>query len=78
MTTHGGVYVFIFLVSVYAVAWLERLALSTTTGTVVLFVVTGTILAVIRAIDTWQRREIFEVELDDVVDPPTLRLGLTE
>ena len=78
VTTHGGVYVFIFLVSVYAVAWLERLALSTTAGTVVLFVVTGTILAVIRAIDTWQRRETFEVQLDDVVDPPTLRLGLTE
>jgi hypothetical protein len=78
MTTHGGIYAFILLVSVYTWAWLEHLALSTTAGTVVLFVVTGTILAVIRGIDIWQRRERIEVELDEIVDPPTLRLGLME
>jgi hypothetical protein len=78
MTTHGGIYAFIFFGSVYTVAWLEHLALSTTSGTVVLFLVTGTILAVLRGIDMWQRRERVEVELDEVVDPPTLRLGLTD
>lgn len=78
VTTYGGLYAFIFLVGVYTVAWLEHVALNTTGGTVVLFVVTATILAVIRGIDVWQRRDRVEVELDELVDPPTLRLGLTE
>ena len=77
-TIYGGLYTSIFLVGVYTVAWLEHLALSTTRGTVVLFVVTGSILAVIRGMDLWQRRNRVDVELDELVDPPTLRLGLTE
>jgi hypothetical protein len=78
LTTHGGIYAFICLMSVYTVAWLEHVALSTTSGTVTLFVVTGTSFAAIRAIDMWQRRNPREVELDELVDPPTLRLGLTD
>jgi hypothetical protein len=77
-TTYGGIYVSIFLVGVYTVAWLEHLALSTARGVAMLFAVTGTILLVIRGIDAWQRRNHVEVELDELVDPPTLRLGLTE
>ena len=77
-TTYGGVYASFFLVGVYTVAWLEHAALSTTRGTTVLFAVTAAAWAVIRAIDLWQRRERIEVELDELVDPPTLRLGLTE
>jgi hypothetical protein len=77
MTTYGGVYIFGCLVSVYTVAWLEHLALSTTIGTVVLLVVTAAIFAVIRAIDNWQQRQPREVDLDEIVDPPTLRLDLT-
>ncbi len=77
-TTHGGVYAFVFLVAVYTVAWLEYLALSTRPGIVVLFVITAALLAVIRGIDTWQRRERVDVELDELVDPPTLRLDLTD
>ena len=78
MTIYGGVYAAVFLVAVYTVAWLEHMALSSTSGTVVLFVVTGAILAVIRGLDVWQRRDRGEVELDELVDPPTLRLGLME
>ena len=78
ITTHGGVYALVFLVGVYTVAWLEHLALRTTSGTVVLFAVTGTTLAVLRGVDMWQRRESVDVELDELVDPPTLRLGLME
>jgi hypothetical protein len=78
ITTHGGIYAFICLVSVYSVAWLERLALRTTRGTVVLLVVTAAGFAALRAIDVWQRRDVREVELDELVDPPTLRLGLTD
>jgi hypothetical protein len=78
MTTHGGIYAFICVVSVYTVAWLEHVALNTTSGTVALFVVTATSFAAIRAIDMWLRRDPREVELDELVDPPTLRLGLTE
>lgn len=78
VTTYGGIYALIFLIGVYTVASLEHVALSSTRGTVALFVVTGTILAVIRGIDVWQRRDRVEVELDELVDPPTLRLGLME
>jgi hypothetical protein len=78
LTTHGGIYALICFVSVYTVAWLEHVALSSTSGTVALFVVTVTSFAAIRAIDMWQRRNPREVDLDELVDPPTLRLGLTE
>jgi hypothetical protein len=78
VTTYGGIYAFFFLIALYTVAWLEHLALSTTRGTVVLFAITGTILAIIRGMDVWQRRDRVEVELDELVDPPTLRLGLME
>jgi hypothetical protein len=78
MTTHGGIYALICFVSVYTVAWLEHLALSTTSGTVTLLAVTVTSFAGIRGIDMWQRRNPREVELDEIVDPPTLRLGLTD
>jgi hypothetical protein len=78
LTAFGGIYALVLLGGVYMVAWLEHLALSTTRGTVILFVVTGTILAAIRAIDVWLRRDRREVELDELVDPPTLRLGLTD
>jgi hypothetical protein len=78
VTAFGGIYTLIFLGGVYTVAWLEHLALHTMRGTVVLFVVTGSILAVIRGMALWRRRDGVEVELDELVDPPTLRLGLTE
>jgi hypothetical protein len=78
ITTYGAIYASMFLVGVYTVACLEHLALTTTRGTVALFVVTGTILAAIRGIDVWQRRDHREVELDELIDPPTLRLGLME
>jgi hypothetical protein len=78
ITTHGGVYALICFVSVYTVAWLEHVALSTTSGTAGLLLVSATGFAAIRGIDMWQRRNPREVELDELVDPPTLRLGLTE
>jgi hypothetical protein len=78
ITTHGGIYAVICLLSVYTVAWLEYVASSTTSGTVALFVATVTSFAAIRVIDMWQRRNPREVDLDELVDPPTLRLGLMD
>ena len=78
ITTHSAVYGIIVLTSVYTVAWLERLALSASRGTMVLFVSTGAIWAVTRGMDAWQRRNRTDVELDELVDPPTLRLGLMD
>jgi hypothetical protein len=78
ITTHGALYALTFLASVYTVAWLEHWALSTTRGAVVLFAVTGSIFLLVRGIDTWQRRAPHEVALDELIDPPTLRLGLSE
>jgi hypothetical protein len=63
---------------VYTVAWLEHVALSTISGTAALLGVTAISFAGIRGIDLWQRRHPRAVELDEIVDPPTLRLGLTE
>jgi hypothetical protein len=78
VTIYGGIYASVLLVGVYTVAWLEHLALSTTRGTIVLFVLTGAVLGVIRGMDVWQRRDRGDVELDELVDPPTLRLGLMD
>ena len=77
ITTYGPIYAFIFLACVYAVAWIERLSLSTTRGTVTLFGITVVVFVIIRGIDAWQRRDRVEGELDELVDPPTLRLDLT-
>ena len=78
IATHGGLFVFACIATVYVVAWAEHMALSTTRGTVALFVVTVISFGGIRGIDMWQWRNPREVELDEFVDPPTLRLGLTE
>ena len=76
--SYGSIYASFFLVGVYWVAWLEHRALSTPRGTVILFAVTAGMLGVLRGVDLWQRRNRMEVELDELVDPPTLRLGLSE
>jgi hypothetical protein len=77
-TTLGAVYALFFFIGVYTVAWLEYLALSTRTGVIVLVAISAALLAVIHGIDMWQRRERVDVELDELVDPPTLRLNLME
>jgi hypothetical protein len=77
-TTLGAVYALFFFIGVYTVAWLEYLALSTRTRGFVLCAITAVLFAVIRAMDVWQRRERVDVELDELVDPPTLRLNLME
>jgi hypothetical protein len=78
MNTLGSIYACIFLAGVYAVAWLERFALSTTRGTVVLFVSCVGVLGIIRAVDVWRWRNRGAIELDELPDPATLRLGLGE
>ncbi len=78
ITTHGGIYALMCFGSVYTVAWLEHVALGTMSGTVALLVVTATSFAGLRGIDMWQRRNPREIDLDELVEPPTLRLGLTE
>jgi len=77
-TTLGAVYALFFFIGVYTVAWLEYLALSTRTRSLVLCAVTAALFAVIRSMDVWQRRERVDVGLDELVDPPTLRLNLME
>jgi hypothetical protein len=78
IATQPGLFVLACIISVYTVAWIEHAALSTTSGTVALFAVTAGSLAAVRGIDAWQRRDAREVELDEAVEPPTLRLGLTD
>jgi hypothetical protein len=77
-TTLGAVYALFFFIGVYTVAWLEYLALSTRTRGFVLCAITAVLFAVIRGMDVWQRRERIDVELDELVEPPTLRLNLME
>jgi hypothetical protein len=78
ITTYVGPCVLGWLISVYTVAWVEHVALRSTSGTIALFVVTLISFGAIRAIDMWKRRNPGEVDLDELVEPPTLRLGLTE
>jgi len=78
ITTHGGIYALVFLVGVNSVAWVEHLALRTPSGTSALFIVTAMMFSAVRGIEIWQRRTPREVDLDELVDPPTLRLGLME
>jgi hypothetical protein len=78
VTTYGGIYALLFLIGVYTVAWFEHVALSSSRGAAVLLSITAAILIILRGTDAWQRRDRVEVELDELVDPPTLRLGLME
>jgi hypothetical protein len=78
ITTHGPIYALVSLIGVYTLAWIERVALASGEGIFMLFGVTGAILAVVRGIDAWQRRNRVEAALDEPVDLPTLRLGLTD
>jgi hypothetical protein len=78
ITTYAGPYALAWLISVYAVAWVEHVALRSTRGTVALFVVTLISFGALRTIDIWQRRNPREIDLDELVEPPTLRLGLSE
>jgi hypothetical protein len=78
VTTYVGPWVLGWLISVYTAAWVERAALRSNTGILALFVLGLVSLGTLRAMDVWQRRTSDEVNLDEVVDPPTLRLGLTE
>jgi hypothetical protein len=43
-----------------------------------LFGITALVFVVIRGVDAWRRRDRVEVALDELVDPPTLRLGLMD
>jgi hypothetical protein len=78
VTTYAAIYALLFLIAVYTAAWLEHLALTSMQGAIVLLTITGSILVILRGTDAWQRRDRVEVELDELVDPPTLRLGLME
>ena len=78
VTTYAPIYALLFLIAVFTVAWLEHVALSSSRGAIVLLTITGSILLALRGTDVGQRRERADVELDELVDPPTLRLGLME
>jgi hypothetical protein len=78
VASYAGIYVLGWLLSVVTIAWVEHVALASTTSTVALCSVTLISYAAIRAIDRWQRRKPVDVELDELVDPPTQRLGLTD
>jgi hypothetical protein len=78
MTIHSVVGAAALLIGVYAVARLEHLALLTTRGTIALFVVCGAAWVVVRTLDARKRRHGIEGQLDELVEPPTLRLGLID
>lgn len=78
MTTHGGVFLLVAVSGVNFVAWLERVALGTPTGAATLFGITLTLWVIIRIVAMWQGRQNLEIELDEVVEPPTQRFGLND
>jgi hypothetical protein len=78
ITKYAGPYALAWLISVYTVAWVEHVALRSTRGIIALFVLALISFGAIRAIDMWQRRNPHEIDLDELVQPPAVRLGLTE
>lgn len=77
LATRGAVYALLFGAIVYGIAWIERLALGSRGRTLWLFAATGALLVVLRATDLWQRQTRLPVELDELAEPPTQRLGLS-
>jgi hypothetical protein len=77
LKTHGSIYAVICLACVYAVAWLERLALSTTRGSLVLFGITVAFLVTVRLVDRRRRQTRVMTELDELPEPATQRLELS-
>lgn len=77
LASSGAVYALLFGVIVYALAWIERLVLGIPNGTLVVLGVAAAVLVALRAADVWQHRTPVPVELDEVADPPTQRLGLS-
>jgi hypothetical protein len=65
------------LIGVYTVAWIEQQAFGGGYGAV-LFGITALCWAVLRWADARQRHGRIENDLDELVDLPTLRLGLMD
>jgi len=76
--THGVLDALLFVVSTFTLAWIERAALGDSTGTLALFGFTAFLFAILRVSARWRRYDPVEVELDETVEPPTLRLGLMD
>lgn len=77
LKTLGPIYLLGAFLALYALAWLERHALGSPFGTVVFLAVSTTLLGGLRAVDMWQRRIRVPIELDELPQPATQRLGLS-
>jgi hypothetical protein len=74
----GPIYGVVALIGVYAIARIEQSALGSGRGIVILFGTTAACWIVVRLADARLRRSRVNPELDELVDVPTLRLGLTD
>lgn len=75
LRTVGPPLLLLALGSAYALAWIERLALSTDNSGVLL-AVAGAVVLALRGLDAMQRRSHVAMDLDEAPSPPTQRLGL--
>jgi hypothetical protein len=77
LASSGAVYALIFGFIVFGLAWIERLVLRIPYGTLVMLGTSGALLIALRAADVWQHRTPLPVQLDELAEPPTQRLGLS-
>jgi hypothetical protein len=75
LRTFGPPLVLAALAGAYALAWIERLALSTDNSGVLL-AIAGALVLALRGLDALQRRSQVAMDLDEAPSPPTQRLGL--
>ena len=72
----GPIYVLVFLLGTYGFASTERLALSSTRGTVIFLAAVSTLLIIVRAVDRWQRRTPVAIQWDEPAVSSAQRLDL--
>jgi hypothetical protein len=77
LKTLGPIMVLLFLFVVSAFAWLERVALQTDRGTLMLLGCLAIAFAGCRVLDLWRRRGRAAIEFDEAPEPATQWLGLS-
>ena len=75
--TLGPIVVMLFVLVVAAFAWLERVALQSDRGTMILLGCLAVTFAGCRVLDLWRRRGRVAIEFDEAPEPATQWLGLS-
>ncbi len=78
LKTMAPMYAVAFVLTAYRLAWLERLAFSSRRGTAAYVAGLAALFVAARSVDVLQRRRRQVIELDELPEPATQRLSLSE